>query len=201
MSQDPNLPKPSAHASLIASSWVQRWAHLVPQNARILDVACGSGRHMAFFQQKGHVVTGVDRDPLALTSCKPYGRTLLADIENDSWPLPNEVFDAVVVTHYLWRPLFPALLGAIKPGGLLIYETFAHGNETVGRPARPQFLLQRGELLRVCEGFEVIAYENGYLDHPERFIQRICASKPDERSGASLQKRLLLSLECRHTSI
>ena len=156
---------------------------------------------MAFFQQQGHSVTGVDRDPLALAACEPYGRTLLADIENAPWPLHNEVFDAVVVTHYLWRPLFPAILDAIKPGGLLIFETFAHGNETVGRPARPQFLLQPGELLSVCVGYEVIAYENGYLAQPERFIQRICAAKPDDQAGTTLQKRPLLSLECRHTSI
>jgi SAM-dependent methyltransferase len=156
---------------------------------------------MAFFNQKGHSVTGVDRDPFALASAQAYGRTVLADIENTPWPFSHEVFDAVVVTNYLWRPVFPAILSALKPGAILIYETFSHGNETVGRPARPQFLLQRGELLRVCDGFEVIAYENGYLQAPERFVQRICAVKPNPQSGATLQKQPLLSLECRDTSI
>lgn len=191
----------TAHATLEASAWVKRWAHLLPSQAQVLDVACGSGRHMAYFQQLGHAPTGLDRDPQALSRSAPFGRTLLADLENAPWPLAQETFDAVVVTHYLWRELFTSILGALKPGGILIYETFAHGNETVGRPARAQFLLQPGELLRVCEHFEVIAYENGFLTMPDRFIQRICAVKPHTHPDAALQKRPLLSVECRDTSI
>jgi hypothetical protein len=102
-----------------------------------------------------------------------------ADLENGSWPLVFEeqpqVFDVVVVTNYLWRPLFPSLLNSLSPGGLLLYETFAQGNETVGKPSRADFLLQPGELLRLCQPLHVIAYENGFLAEPARFVQRIAA--------------------------
>ena len=123
----PNPPNANAHTSghvtLAASAWVQRWAHLLPPQAQVLDVACGSGRHMAYFQQLGHSPTGLDRDPHALACSAPYGRTVLADLENAPWPLAQETFDAVVVTHYLWRELFPNILNALKPGGILVYST------------------------------------------------------------------------------
>lgn len=107
------------------------------------------------------------------------GTAIEADIENGPWPLlqdgrPRE-FDAVVVTNYLWRALMPVLLQSVAPGGVLIYETFAAGNETVGKPSRPDFLLRPGELLQACAGLRVVAYEDGYLAQPERFVQRIVA--------------------------
>jgi SAM-dependent methyltransferase len=98
-----------------------------------------------------------------------------ADLENGPWPLLGERFDAVVVTHYLWRPLWPKLLDSLAPGGLLLYETFAEGNASVGKPSRPDFLLQPGELLRRCEGLRVLGYEDGFCESPPRFLQRICA--------------------------
>ncbi len=143
----------------------------------MLDVACGHGRHMRWFSQRGHPVCGVDRDPDAIRAAAVLGETLLADIESGPWPLPGRTFGAVVVTHYLWRPLLPQILAAIAPAGVLIYETFAAGNETVGRPARPEFLLQAGELLRFCSALRVVAYEDGFLDGPPRFVQRIAAVK------------------------
>ena len=100
---------------------------------------------------------------------------LCADIENGPWPLVGERFDAVVVTNYLWRPLWPTLLDSLAPGGVLLYETFAHGNASVGKPSRPDFLLQPGELLRLCQGLRVVGYEDGFCTAPERFVQRICA--------------------------
>ena len=87
-------------------------------------------------------------------------------------------FDAVVVTNYLWRPLFPTLLASLAPGGVLIYETFAAGNETVGKPSRPDFLLQPGELLLLCKNLHVVAFEDGFLNNPDRFVQRIAAIRP-----------------------
>lgn len=188
-------PSVCADAAASASAWVKRWAPLIPDGASVLDVACGSGRHMAYFQSRGCGVTGLELDPQAVQQCRAYGRVVQADLENQPWPLPGETFDALVVTRYLWRPLFPALLAALKPSGILIYETFAHGNETVGRPTRPQFLLQPGELLQVCNELEIIAYENGFLAHPDRFIQRICAAKPASNPSPALQKRRLLSVE------
>ena len=160
------------------SPWIVRWAHLVPAGGRVLDVACGSGRHLRWFHERNHPVTGVDQGPAAIESIAPFSEAILADIEAGPWPLAGRQFDAVVVTNYLWRPLLPTLVASVAPGGVLLYETFAQGNEPVGRPARADFLLAPGELLRACEGLRVVAYEDGFLDGPPRFVQRIAAVRP-----------------------
>ena len=165
----------AAHAGIAASPWVQRWSALVPSGASVLDVACGSGRHLRWFAQRGCSVTGVDRDAAALEPLRALGEIIVADIENGPWPLAGRRFDAVVVTNYLWRPLLPAIVECVAPGGVLLYETFATGNETVGKPSRPDFLLQPGELLRAAAGLRIVAYEDGFLDAPARFVQRIAA--------------------------
>lgn len=167
--------------TLPPSEWVRRWGHLIPDRpggARVLDLACGQGRHSRWLMRQGHQVTAVDRDAQALAGLAelgPWVRPLQADLENGPWPLEGREFEAVVVTNYLWRPLWPRILVSLAPGGLLLYETFADGNACVGRPARPEFLLQPGELLRVCAGLRIVAYEDGFLNHPERFVQRIAA--------------------------
>jgi SAM-dependent methyltransferase len=163
------------HGTEAPSTWVQRWSHLVPAGGSVLDVACGHGRHLRWFAQRGHAVTGVDRSAEAIEAVAPLGRTVLADIENGPWPFEGERFDAVVVTNYLWRALLPVIVGSVAEGGVLVYETFAAGNGSVGKPSRPDFLLQPGELLRACEGLHVVAYEDGFCDLPERFVQRIAA--------------------------
>ena len=167
------------HGAEAPSAWVQRWSHLVRPGGTVLDVACGQGRHLRWFAQRGHPVTGVDRSPEAVAAAAAQATAIEADIENGPWPLMRggqaQRFDAVIVTNYLWRALFPTLLASLTPGGILIYETFTAGNETVGKPSRPDFLLQPGELLRVCAGLRVVAYENGYLAMPERYVQRIVA--------------------------
>ncbi len=163
------------HGTEAPSAWVRRWAHLVPKGGKVLDVACGHGRHMRWFAQRGHAVTGVDRSPEAMASLAGVGRTVLADIESGPWPFEGERFDAVMVTNYLWRPLLPMILSAVAEGGALIYETFAQGNESVGKPSRPDFLLQTGELLAVCQDLRVVAFEDGFCESPERFVQRIVA--------------------------
>lgn len=168
-------PTAVAHGAEAPSAWVQRWSHLVPPGGAVLDVACGLGRHMRWFAGRGHPVTGVDRSPEAIAAVAPLGRALCADIESGPWPLAGERFAGLVVTNYLWRPLLPRLLDSLAPGGVLIYETFAAGNETVGKPSRPDFLLQPGELLRACRELRVVAYEDGFLDAPARFVQRIAA--------------------------
>lgn len=165
------------------SSWITRWTHLLAPGCTVLDVACGSGRHLQWFATRGHTVLGVDQDIAAASSLVPAAQLQQADIENAPWPLldsegqPRQ-FGAVIVTNYLWRPLWPVLLQSLAPGGLLLYETFAAGNETVGRPARPDFLLQPGELLQLCAPLQVVAYENGFLSEPARFVQRIAAFAP-----------------------
>jgi SAM-dependent methyltransferase len=175
----------TAHLDLSPpSAWVQRWAHLVKPSGSLLDVACGAGRHVKLFADVGCKVTALDasRDALQIVkSHTPSARTLEADIENAAWPLTSngdlETFDAIVVTHYLHRPLFPTLLASLNAGGVLMYETFAVGNETVGKPSRSDFLLKRGELLALCQGLHIIAFEDGFLTSPDRFVQRIVATK------------------------
>jgi SAM-dependent methyltransferase len=155
---------------------------LAPAGGSVLDVACGRGRHARWFAALGHRVTALDRSAEALAAIGlPAERceTVLADIEGGPWPLPSRQFDALVVTNYLWRPLMPTLLASIAPGGVLIYETFAAGNETVGKPSRPDFLLQPGELLQLCQPLRTVAYEDGFetglAGSTGRFVQRIAA--------------------------
>ena len=178
----PPNPPATAHALGAPSPWIARWSHLLPPSCEVLDVACGGGRHLQWFAGRGHAVAGVDQDIAAARAQLPAAELVQADIENGPWPFATpqgpRPFGAVVVTNYLWRPMLPTLLQSLAPGGLLLYETFAAGNETVGRPARPDFLLQPGELLRLCAGLQVVAYENGFLDHPPRFVQRIAAFAP-----------------------
>ena len=159
---------------------------------------------MKHFAGLGHAVTGVDRSAQAVTVASTWGETLLADIESGPWPLTVagelRTFDAVVVTNYLWRPLFSVMAQSIAPGGVLIYETFARDNETVGKPSRPDFLLEHGELLRAFPLLRVIAYEDGFLDNPDRFVQRLVAVAPDSLhppgvAPAHAPERYLLSLK------
>ncbi len=159
------------------SSWIITWAGLVAPEASILDVAAGTGRHTQFFASRGHRVTAVDRDASALVPSDTV-EVVAADLEDGSpWPLAGRRFGAVVVTNYLHRPLFPALFEALQPGGILLYETFMMGNERFGKPSRPEFLLQDGELLDLVRGrFSVTAYEARMISQPKMaMIQRIAA--------------------------
>lgn len=161
------------------SEWVLRWAALVRPESEALDLAGGMGRHARVLAGQGCQVTLVDVSAAAVAHASHIeGITpLLADLENAPWPFAPAQFDAIVVTNYLWRPLLGPLLVSLRPAGLLIYETFARGQETIGRPSRPEFLLEPGELLRVCQGMQVLAYEDLRLANPDRFVQRICARK------------------------
>lgn len=179
------------HGTEAPSPWVRRWAHLIPAGAPVLDVACGHGRHMRHLAGLGHPVTGIDRDAVAIEAVRPLGEALLADIENGPWPLPGRTFGGVVVTNYLWRTLLPTLVASVAPGGVLIYETFGIEHAAVGRPSRPDFLLQPGELLRVCRDLRIVAYEDGSLTSPDRFVQRIVALREDPAgTGPGLRRRL-----------
>lgn len=165
------------------SAWVTRFAALLPRDARVLDVACGHGRHARWFASRGCVVAAVDRsrEVLAGLTGVPGITPLCADLEREggSWPYAAGAYDCVVVTNYLHRPLFPHLIAALAEGGALIYETFALGNERYGRPSNPDFLLKPGELLDVVRGeLAVQAYEDVIVEVPRPArVQRICARR------------------------
>jgi SAM-dependent methyltransferase len=166
----------SARPGSEPSPWIVRFARLVREGGTVLDVASGAGRHSRWFAAHGHRVTAIDRDEAMLAETGAT-ETIAFDLEAGTrWPLAGRTFDAVVVTHYLYRPLFPDLLAALAPGGLLLYETFAAGNARFGRPSNPAFLLEPGELLQRCAGLDVVAFEDGLDgDPPRASIQRICA--------------------------
>jgi SAM-dependent methyltransferase len=175
---------PTIHSSANEPShWVARHAHLIPAGGRALDLACGNGRHARYLRTLGHDVVAVDIDlkgvrDLAATS----GVQLLqADLEGEDWPFQAGQFDAIVVSNYLHRPHFPHLISSLAPDGLLIFETFAAGNEKYGRPRNPDYLLQPNELLDAfANELEVIAYEQREVSEPRPAVrQRICARLPD----------------------
>ena len=165
------------------SDWVRRFAPLAPAHAHVLDLACGGGRHTLMFLERGHPVTAIDRDLSILEIPRDTsGLTAIeADLEDGGpWPPGASRFGVVVVANYLYRPLFPVLVAAVAPGGVLIYETFARGNERFGRPRNPDHLLDAGELLEAVRGrLRVVAYEDIERPAPKpAMIQRICAVSP-----------------------
>lgn len=169
-------PPPDAPADAIT-----RWAALVPVGGTVLDVAAGGGRHARWFAHRGHPVLAVDRDVTALRERAAPGVTAHeADLEDGPWPWPDRTFAAVLVVNYLWRPLLPRLVASVAPGGALLYETFAVGNERFGRPRNPDFLLRPGELLEAVRGdLAVREYGHGAVgDPPTAVRQRLCAVRP-----------------------
>jgi len=157
-----------------------RWAGLIPAGGPVLDLAAGSGRHTRLLLARGHPVTALDRDLAGLADlAEESGFALVqADLENGSpWPLPGRQFAGVVVTNYLWRPILPQILASLAVGAVLIYETFAAGQERFGKPSNPDFLLRPGELLDLVHGRLLVrAYEHGLVEEPKPAMrQRICA--------------------------
>jgi SAM-dependent methyltransferase len=167
---------------------VRRWTGLIRPGGTVLDVACGGGRHLRWLAAQGFAVTGVDRDAAAVAPLCTLGRIVVADIENGPWPLAGETFDGVIVTNYLWRPLLGTIVHSVADGGVLVYETFAVGNEAFGKPSNPQFLLRPGELLQACAALHTVAYEDGLLDGPKRRVQRIAARR-QAQEAAPLESR------------
>ncbi len=168
-----------------------RWAPLIPKG-RVLDLACGAGRHARFLLEQGHDVTAVDREPQSI----PGVRFLQADLEDGSpWPLPGERFQGIVVTNYLHRPLFPVLADSLAPGGVLLYETFMLGNERYGKPSNPAFLLRPGELLAgLCgSAHRRLRAGHAWREPKPAMIQRLCAvrgMKTDKIAGTSQKEHL-----------
>jgi len=172
------------HAQLQeVSAWVARFAPLIKPGARVLDLACGGGRHARYLAARGCLVEAVDRDAEALLSLtrEPGITVRHADLEGGPWPYADSMFDAIIVTNYLYRPLLPLLGPCLGSAGLLIYETFARGNESYGRPSNPEYLLAPGELLALAAQTQlrVLAYEDGYVELPKpAMVQRVVAFKP-----------------------
>ncbi|MCX7673170.1 MAG: class I SAM-dependent methyltransferase [Thiobacillaceae bacterium] len=169
-------------AELPPSPWVCRWAHLIPARGRVLDVACGGGRHAVWLAARGWQVTAVDRDltPSAPVRDTPGVVWLQHDLERDGWPFPAGVWQGVVVVNYLHRPLMPHLIEALAAGGALLYATYAQGQQAYGRPRDPAHLLMPGELLEWARGrLRVVAYEDVLEPgEPPRRRQRIAAVRP-----------------------
>ena len=169
-----------SHGPSEISAWVRRFADRVPAGGPVLDLAAGGGRHTRFFADRGHPVLAVDRDVAGLADLRanPAVTILACDLEaGQPWPIGARRFAGVVVTNYLHRPLLPAIVAAVAPGGCLIYATFAIGNERFGKPSNPDFLLRPGELLEAVRGrLTVLAYENLEVAEPRpAVIQRIAA--------------------------
>lgn len=168
----------------VASSWVERHLDGLPAGRRVLDVACGSGRHLRLVYRNGWPVTGIDRSLDGVRDLAGSdGITLIqADLENGApFPVTGQRFGGVIVTNYLHRPILPDIVAAVADDGLLVYETFARGQERLGRPANPDFLLRPNELIdAVRPHLTVVAYEHGRVDHDgrARIIQRIAAVGP-----------------------
>jgi SAM-dependent methyltransferase len=173
---------PHVHADHAPSAWIVRFAHLI-EGQRVLDLACGGGRHARFLAGRGHRVLAADRDRACVDALAgvPGIEGRCVDLESDAWPLGDEMFDGIVVTNYLHRPLLPRLLQALRPDGALLYETFAAGNEAFGRPSNPAFLLAPGELADLARpALTVVAFEQGRVDGGERtaVVQRLAAVGP-----------------------
>lgn len=171
------------HPAPVPSPWVARFAALA-NDGEALDLACGSGRHARLLAARGLRVLALDRNPEALRAAAGPGVTTMEydlEAEGAPWPFAAGRFAAIVVTNYLHRPLFARLAASLRPDGILIYETFAQGNERYGKPSNPAFLLAPGELLRLAQdgGLQVLAYEDGHVEHPHPAqVQRLCAAGP-----------------------
>jgi SAM-dependent methyltransferase len=182
---DPNTadrPVPNHPSAPAPSPWVVRWLSSGPPGGRLLDVACGGGRHAQWARAAGFSVLAVDRDPLALDSMQRTGvEARQEDLEHGRWSFGHERFDAIVCTNYLFRPRLDLLAGLLAPGGIWVYETFAVGNERYGRPSNPDFLLRPGELAAVAAraGLHLLGYEDGFCASPKPArVQRMAAVRP-----------------------
>ncbi len=175
------------HTSNKPSLWVTKCSKLLQVESKVLDLACGSGRHARYLADRGHFVTAVDKDIESLTDCDTINRinVIEFDLEVGAWPFSEDKFDGIIVTNYLHRPTMPHIVEGLSDSGVLIYETFMVGNESFGRPSNPDFLLRTNELIDVVrEKLQVVMYEAGPVTLPKpAYVQRICAVSRDYKFG------------------
>jgi SAM-dependent methyltransferase len=165
------------------SPWVEHYCSQLPALGRVLDLACGRGRHARLLAGQNLAVLAVDRniEALSVLDGVPGIETACLDLEGEDWPLAGQQFAGIVVTNYLWRSRLPDVLTMLAPGGVLIYETFMLGNERYGKPSNPDFLLRPGELRTVVAtaGLREIAFVEGYAETPKPCMrQAIVAVRP-----------------------
>lgn len=162
--------------------WLTDNEDLIPRRGDALDVACGRGRNALWLAARGLRTYAIDRDrdalrdlQLAAAAREVSIRVEAADLESGAPPISREGYDLIVVFHYLHRPLFPALTSALRPGGLLVYETFTRAQASRGKPTNPAFLLGEGELLDLVRPLEVLRAREG--DYEGRMVSGVIARR------------------------
>jgi SAM-dependent methyltransferase len=171
-----------AHMSLTPARWLTDNEDLLPLHGDALDLACGRGRHALWLAARGMTTRAIDRDPEALRFLEREAASRgvrvhaeVMDVESDSVALGSAAYDLIVVFHYLHRPLFPALLAGLRPGGVLVYETFTRAQAARGKPTNPAFLLRDGELRELVRPLEVLREREG--DYDGRLVSSVIARR------------------------
>jgi SAM-dependent methyltransferase len=181
--------------------WLVDHARLLPAAGDALDVACGSGRNALWLAARGLSTLAIDRDadkieairrtaeerqlPLRaevvdLESTVESGFSRIAAVESGFSRTFSQTYDLIVVVHYLHRPLFPALRDALRPGGILVYETFTRAQAQRGKPTNPAFLLEPGELRELVAPLDVVAEREG--DFEGKMLASVIAVRPLDRA-------------------
>jgi tellurite methyltransferase len=178
----------TAHEALLAGRVAAGVGGRVVGGGVALDVACGRGRHALWLAERGFEVHATDRDAAALAAVEEGARrrgvrvaTEQRDLEADSVALGENRFDLIVVVHYLHRPLFRHLVAALRPAGMLVYETFTTAQAARGKPTNPAFLLEPGELRELVQPLEIVVEREG--DFEGRCVASVIARKALVGSG------------------
>ena len=153
------------------AAWLVAHEQLLPTTGDALDAACGRGRHALWLAARDLRVRAIDRDERVLLTLRETARAgclqidiEARDLELAAVDLGRDRYDLIVCVHYLHRPLFPALLAALRPGALLVYETFTRAQARRGKPTNPAFLLEPGELRVLTRGLTVLDEREGEFD-------------------------------------
>jgi len=164
------------------AAWLVQHSELLPRTGSALDVACGRGRHALWLAERGLTTLALDRDADAVRELNDLARDRrlplsaeVRDLEGHPRPFLGASFDVIVVVHYLHRPLFPALVAALAPRGVLVYETFTRAQAARGKPTNPDFLLEPGELLELVRPLDVLVSREG--DYDGRMIASVIARR------------------------